>query len=337
MTEDTIERTGWLIRDKGRFYLATAFEWWRMTGVDPRALRGRGIRPESAATVVGSVGSGRTLRVHDIRAHRPGGPQRSARPAFIAEPVPHLLAASDIRLAWHRWLRGEGFVELSLPTPGAEALGPDLAHRLVLGGLHRGFRFGRGPAPTEREELAVFEGGADLRRTADLVTGLVCRAGEAAGAGIPRSAFVTWGAGTRARHHEFFDCPAGARRLVEERLRSAGASVAHIGSQGGRDRLAVWGGDPFARARILDLAAGVLARQEDIADQWCPTWVRAGCADGEEADGGLRASLDLRGHRVAECRAGFAAVDWVRLVSAVCGLRGEHDAVLEPPEGGHGR
>jgi hypothetical protein len=48
---------GWLVRDKGSFYLAMATGWLRLLGVDSGLLRDLGLRPESPVLVEGRDGT----------------------------------------------------------------------------------------------------------------------------------------------------------------------------------------------------------------------------------------------------------------------------------------
>ncbi|MFI9848243.1 hypothetical protein ACIHFD_65320 [Nonomuraea sp. NPDC051941] len=328
---------GWLVRDKGWFYLAMATGWLRLIGVDSGLLRDLGLRPESPILVQGRAGPRNSLHVTRIEGR--GGREigRTVRPRFIANPVPHLELASDIRLACHIELRRRHLPEVSLPVvPGdaavAEALG---------GGLDRFFAFVpptfEGPTDDgaerdtgQEERLLVADATAVPDQLADLGTGLICRLAEAAGSGVPVAAFGRFATAERAP--VFFDppssWPAPAHAVLIGRLRAVGARPETIQLPEGRTRLAVCGGDSVTVARLLDLTDSTTLREDHgISRQWCPTWISL-------QNGLSGAWLHLGGYRVAEYEGAVLQVFWERLITVLCGLSDPADARLFPTRQG---
>ncbi|MEV5887865.1 hypothetical protein [Nonomuraea fuscirosea] len=328
---------GWLVRDKGSFYLAMATGWLRLLGVDSGLLRDLGLRPESPVLVEGCAGPRSTLQVIKIEGRGVRRLGRPVRPRFIANPVPHLEPASDIRMACHVELRRREFPEVSLPVAAGDAS----IVEAIGGGLDRFFAFvppfPHGSAGDEADEdagqeerLVVADTTAVFDQLADLGTGLICRLAETAGDGVPVAAFGRFA--TPERSPAFFDpppaWPAQAHAVLTGRLHAAGAQPVRIPLPDGRTRLAVCGGDPVAVARYLDLADSTALRQDHgLSRQWCPTWVAPG-------DGTSRAWLHLGGYRVAECDGVILHVFWERLITVLCGLRSPADARLLPARQG---
>ncbi|MEO3797008.1 hypothetical protein ABGB14_42985 [Nonomuraea sp. B10E15] len=328
---------GWLVRDKGSFYLATATGWLRLLGVDSGLLRDLGLRPESPVLVRGCAGPRNTLRVARIEGRGGRRLGRPVRPRFIADPVPHLEAASDLRMACHVELRRREFPEVSLPVAAGDAA----VGEAVGGGLERFFAFlppfPDGSAGDEagedggrEERLVVADATAEQDQLADLGAGLICRLAETAGDGVPVAAFGRFT--TPERSPAFFDpppaWPARAHAVLTGRLHAVGAQPVEIPLRSGGTRLAVRGGDPVAVARLIDLADSTALREDHgLARQWCPTWVSPG-------DGTSRDWLHLGGYRVAECDGAVLHVFWERLITVLCGLRSPADARLLPARQG---
>ncbi|WP_327105953.1 hypothetical protein [Nonomuraea glycinis] len=334
---------GWLVRDKGSFYLAMATGWLRLLGVDSGRLRDLGLRPESPVLVDGCAGPRNTLQVTRIEGRGGRRLGRPVRPRFIANPVPHLEPASDIRLACHVELRRREFPEVSLPVTAGDAA----IVAAIGGGLDRFFAFvpplpplppfPHGSAGDEAEEdagqeerLVVADTTAVPGHLADLGSGLIRRLAETAGDGVPAGAFGRFA--TPERSPAFFDppsaWPARAHAVLTGRLHAVGAEPVRIPLPDGRTRLAVCGGDPVAVARFLDLAGSTALREEHgLPRQWCPTWVSPG-------DGTSRDWLHLGGYRVAECDGVLLHVFWERLITVLCGLRSPADARLLPAQQG---
>ncbi|MEO3802131.1 hypothetical protein [Nonomuraea sp. B1E8] len=324
---------GWLVRDKGSFYLAMATGWLRLLGVDSGLLRDLGLRPESPVLVQGCAGPRNTLRVTRIEGRGVRRLGRPVRPRFIADPVPHLEPASDLRMACHVELRRREFPEVSLPV----AVGDAAVREAIDGGLERFFAFvppfpdgSAGDGAEQEERLVVADATAVQDQLAGLGTGLICRLAETAGDGVPVAAFGRLT--TPERSPAFFDpppaWPARAHAVLTGRLHAVGARPVEIPLRDGRTRLAVCGGDPVAVARLLDLADSTALREEHgLSRQWCPTWVSPG-------DGTSRDWLHLGGYRVAECDGGVLHVFWERLITVLCRLRSPADARLLPARQG---
>ncbi|WP_327129809.1 amino acid--tRNA ligase-related protein [Streptomyces sp. NBC_01727] len=111
--------TGWLIVDKGQFFLMTDSGWIELKGLDRPRLKGFAVAPESAVVVEGRRTGERDLAVETVRgtlapaaAAKGGG----RRPHFAVHPVDRLLKGSRLRGEVHHWARQQGFPELVLPT-----------------------------------------------------------------------------------------------------------------------------------------------------------------------------------------------------------------------------
>jgi tRNA synthetases class II (D, K and N) len=109
------EFAGWLIRDKGQYYLMTDRGWLELLDLTRTDLAAAGVQPESPAHVRGQLVNPVSVRVESIRgaALAAAAPRR---PYFAVNPLssPHL--ASNLRGLVHQWLRDQNFPELPLPN-----------------------------------------------------------------------------------------------------------------------------------------------------------------------------------------------------------------------------
>ncbi|WP_416485588.1 amino acid--tRNA ligase-related protein [Streptomyces sp. CL12] len=117
-THDSDSATGWLIADKGQFFLMTDAGWLELKKVSRPRLKDFGVVPESAVAVHGRRLSATEFEVHRMRgtgSARPPEPP-SRRPHFAVHPVDSLLTGSRLRGEVHNWARGQGFPEIVLPS-----------------------------------------------------------------------------------------------------------------------------------------------------------------------------------------------------------------------------
>lgn len=109
--------TGWLIQDKGQYYLMTEVGWIQLVGLDRERLRQTGLAPESPVRVSGTRLDSVTMDVAEIDGTGIG-PERAdgRRPYFAVHPVSALHTGSALRGEAHAWLRDHGYPEIILPT-----------------------------------------------------------------------------------------------------------------------------------------------------------------------------------------------------------------------------
>lgn len=347
---------GWLMRDKGLFYLGTARGWWRLENVSSGLLSRLGLRPESPVVVRGERRDGAVLDIEDIRVRRRSG---RARPAFVADPVPQLFVGSDLRLTAHRWLRAAGCVEVSLPARhygprhpvasdrdadggGFDAGEGDLTEcvrEAVHAGLDRFFAFVRRPTLAsdvdeqlaEREHLLVVDDEDDVDAAMGFVGQLV---GElSATAGLPLDPGSVLVVPLRAARLQRLEIPeswsAPVRQVLRARLLAQGATLHEAVRADGRTAWLVDPGErPAQVARILDITDAVLLETASHRPGPAPTWYRdpshpatATLAVGPATLASVW-SLDGAGY--------VAAVAWDELVMVVCQLPSPSSAQLFP-------
>ena len=249
----TIDISGWLIRDKGRRYLATPGGWYQLEG---EALGGSGT--ERPVRVRGRV-EGRRLDVQDcVPLTSPPIDQAADRPWLVRRGLPDHALASRLRLEAERWLEDAGYPYLSMPALwsrteeyGAEELGVTFRGGDVLGlkllqspelplfvalseGVSSMRTFGRcfrheaahdpSRADTylmEFEQLILARTGTDLDEMRQVTEDLVCHLARTAGMELDRSTFASVDMRRALRTDpevdllEFTVPPAWPRRAVE--------------------------------------------------------------------------------------------------------------------------
>lgn len=274
---------GWLMRDKGLFYLGTPTGWWRLENLNSGLLARFGVRPESPVLVQGRPSSGHVFQVEHIGCRgRPGG----SRPEFVADPVPQLFLASDLRLHVHTWLRKRHHVELSLPLSWEGVCAPvRAAQAAIAAGIDRFFAFARAPTQSsdadelleEREQLLIVDDTENLDAAVRLINTLIAELAAVVGVTVSLDAVAVapFDRGSLQRLEVPESWSESACAVVRKRLRGAGASIREVPRSDGR---IAWLVDPGTNAlqvrRLLDLAESAMLGQADASLQLATTWYR---------------------------------------------------------------